>query len=148
MIHRAEWREQFNRRVMPRLAAAHPDLTRIADILRDETAAEVWTETPSDPSKVGAGMSVYSLEGWRIFYGAERAALAAFNTASGTLLQGYDGQAKVALDGYLASIPAIGAVMGTIMANYRDAGGNLIQTKVSQAHRDQLAAAIEAQLQG
>ena len=147
MIFNAQWREQFHRRVLPRLAAAHPDLTRIAEVLRDSAGVDVWTESPTDTAKMTSGRQSYSLEGWRIHFGTERADFAAWNTAHGAALQGYDSQAKVALDGYLASIPAIGVVMNSIMANYRDGSGNLVQVRVSQADRDQLAAAIEAELQ-
>lgn len=147
VIYNAQWRAEFHRIVLPRLAAAHPDLSRIATILRDTQGAEVWTETPSDSAKVSAGKTPYSMEGWRVHYSGELARLSAWSQQYRTLLQGYDPQAVTALDGYLSSIPTIGAVFSTIMASYRDGQGRLIQTPVSQTDRETLAAAIEAELQ-
>lgn len=145
-IFNAKWREDFHRWVLPRLAAAHPDLTRIAGVLRSG-GAEVWTESPTDATRISAGKQAYSLEGWRVHYGGELSRISAWRGAHGTALQGYDPQALVALDGYLASIPAIGAVFSTVMAKYRDAEGRLIQMPVGQEDRDTLAAAIESELQ-
>lgn len=147
MIFNAQWRDTLSRTVLPRLSAAHPDLARIAAALRNGAGVDVWTETPSDASKLAAGKTSYSLEGWRVHYASERTTLAAFNTAHGSALLGYDSQAKTALDGYLSSIPNIGSAFGAIMAKYKDAQGRLLQTTVAQADRDTLAAAIEAELQ-
>lgn len=144
-IFDAEWRREFQNWVLPWLGAAHPDLTRIAGILRD-TSIEVWTESPSDDSKVGSSEH-YSMEGWRIHFGRQRQRLAAWDATHGSALQNFDSQAKTALDGFLTSVAAIGTVFTQIIANYEDASGNLIQTTVSQADRDTLAAAIEAELQ-
>jgi len=146
MIYDSEWRKTFYRQVMPALYDAHGDLTRIAAALRNSSGVEVWTETPTDSSKVGTGMTAYSLEGWRMFFAAKYTMLNSFISSYGTLLQNYDSQAKTACDGYLASLPAIASTMNTIIANYIDAG-NLMQTKISQDDRNTLASAIEGQLQ-
>lgn len=145
-IFNAEWRVEAERFIRPRLYVAHPDLTRMAANLRN-TAVDVWTETPSDPDRLTPGRQFFSLEGWRTNYKAEFARLNQWNTAHGAKLDAYDAQAKIALDGYLASIPSIGAAFNAVIANYRDGQGRLIQTTISQADRDTLAAAIEAELQ-
>lgn len=147
MIFNAEWRNQFDNYIKPRLSVVHPDLSRMAAWLRDPNV-DIWTESPSDSSKITAGRQHFSLEGWRVAYKVELANLTAFNNAHGTALQNFDAQAKTALDGYIESIPRIGTAFNAVMGKtaYRSAG-NLIQRTVTQIDRDQIATAIEAELQ-
>lgn len=147
MIFNADWRKAYRLYIEPRLYVAHTDFAGLAAKLRDAVNVEIWTESPSDATKIGAGKTSYSLEGWRVFYTAERANFVAYNAANAALLQAFDSQAKTALDGYVASLGSIGVVMNNILANYRDGTGNLISKLVSQADRNTLATAIEAELQ-
>lgn len=144
-IFNAGWLEDY-RFVLARLAVAHRDLSGIAAILRNQ-AHEVWTERPSDASKVAQDTQAYSLEGWRSHFRGEFQRLNQINTLFGVQIGSYDPQAKTALDGYLLSIPTIGAAFRAATAAYEDGSGDLIQTKLAQADRNTLAAAIEAELQ-
>lgn len=145
-IFNADWRREATGYVLPRLYVAHPDLSRMAAALRN-TAVDIWTESPSDPARLTAGRSHFSLEGWRSHYKAEYAKLNQWNTTHGVKLDGYDSQAKVALDGYLASLPAIAQAFNAVTSQYEDAQGRLLQAKLTQAERDSIATAIEAELQ-
>lgn len=150
MIYNAQQSDYYRdltRLVLPALFAAHRDLTNIAAWLRDGDNVDVWTENPSDDSRKTPGKESFSLEGWRVHFGRQRSLLAAFNATNGATLQSRDAAVKTALDGFLASVPAIGTVFNTIVGNYEDGSGRLIQTMVSQADRDVLATAIEAELQ-
>lgn len=143
MIYNAEWRRTFQNNILPTLASTHPDLSNIVSILRN-TAVEVWTETPSDQDKITG--QAYSLEGWRVHFKNRYAAINGFNTSYGTVLQSYDSQAKNAIDGLLMSLPTIVVAFSAIVENYTT-GGALLQQTLTQADREILAAAIEAELQ-
>lgn len=139
------WRQQLRQDVEQRLAFAYPDLRRIASELRDSAAVEVWTESPSDSTIVSAGKRHYSLAGWFAHFRGERQRLAAFNTRYGAAVGSVDPTLKTALDAYLASMPTIGTALSNVLNQYRDAQGRLVQAVVSQAHRDQIAAVIDAE---
>lgn len=140
------WRKEFHQFVLPRLAVAHPDLTRISTALRN-AGVDVWTESPTDDSLLT--LPHYSAAGWRIHYRKEFQRLNAWSTDNGAALQAADAPAYSALQGYLTSMPAIGSAFNTLfnLSAYRDGSGNLIQTRITQPHRNALAAAIEAELE-
>lgn len=147
MIFRAvlpTWKEQLYGFVAFWLKAVHSNMTDWAAYLRD-TTKDVWTEAPTDDTKLTQPHR--SLEGLRVAVKKQRSALAGYNTTYGSDLQGYDAGARTALTGYLSSTASIGTVFNSVIANYVDGSGNLVQTRVSQAHRNQLAAAIEAELE-
>ena len=146
MIHDIFWRQEVRQDIEQRLAFAHRDLTAVVSALRD-TGAQVWTETPSDSAVVTP--PVFSLAGWRVHFGQERARLNGFNSRRGTALANYDPPLAEALVGYLTSTVTLGAAFDTALnaPTYRDASGNLIQRQVTQAHRNALADAIEAELE-
>ena len=146
MIFNADWRQTFLVDVLPRLSVAHKDLTAIAALLRN-VGVDVWTESPSDRDRLTAGRASYSLEGWRAHFKTELTRLAAFRTTHGARLQAYDAQAKVALDGYVDSMPRLATVFSTQVAKYLDGQGRVVQTLVAVADRAVLATAIEAELE-
>lgn len=146
MIFNADWRNQFNGYVVPRLSVAHTDLGRMVAWLRDVNV-DIWTESPSDTDRLTPGRLHFSLEGWRASYKFEFQTLNAFNTAHGPKVLNFDAQAKTALDGYLTSIPAIATAFNSVMNNYKDGNGNVIQQLVAQTDRSALATAIESELQ-
>lgn len=139
------WKLNLYGLVIPRLRVLRGDVTQIVAWLRDANI-DIWTESPSDDTKLTAGRTHYSLEGWRNHFRREILQLQAFNTANGANVQGYDAPAKAAMDGYLASAAPLNAAFTACIANYRDGSGNVVQQLVSQPHRNTLATAIEAQL--
>ena len=146
MIYNTEWRFEFYRQIMPALANAYKDLTAIAGHLRDDTGVEVWTETPTDSSKVASGKAAFSLEGWRVHFAQRYQQVGNYISSYGTLLNSYDSQAKIACDGLISSLPSLATTMNSIIAAHTT-GGILAQEKITQTERNTLATAIEGQLQ-
>src|SRR5687768_12542362 len=79
------------------LSKTYGNLTQMAAWLRDVNI-DIWTESPSDDTKLTQGRSHFSLEGWRNFFRVQFNALNAYNTAQGTNVQAYDAGAKAAID--------------------------------------------------
>ncbi len=129
------------------LGGAHAELTRQSGQLRDLTGVDIWTESPSDDSKLTAGVEHYSLEGWRVAWRNRYQAVNQLNTDYGTDIAEHESGIKTAMDGLLTSLTNINAVFVTVMANYEDAGGNIVQQLVSDADRLTLADAIDAELE-
>lgn len=146
-VLKKQWQGRLASFVIPRLEVAHRDLSRIAAILRDAADNEVWTELPTDDTKLDANKTGYSLEGWRVHFRQEFADLNGFETAHGQSLQGFEPKMRLKLNGYLASIPNISTSFDAVIANYKDANGDLISTAISQTDRDGVASAIEAELE-
>lgn len=146
MVSNFSWRRELGSLIIPRLGVAHADLTRMAAALRNSVGVDIWTESPSDQTKLTSGKTHFSLEGWRTHYRQEYQTLNSWNAANGANLQLLDPSSKTALDGYLSSMLSLGASFSSVMSGYSNANGRLIQTLISQADRDLLAAAIEAQL--
>lgn len=140
------WESQYRQQVLPILRNAHRDLSNIVMWLRD-TGVDIWTESPSDSTKLTANRQHYSLEGWRVHFRTHRQVLAAFNTANGAALQTLDANAKTATDGFLSSTATMAGAFNACVNKYKDGSGNLVQVRVSQADRDALATAIEAELE-
>ena len=144
-IFNANWRRTWEEDVYQRLQVAHEDWAAHAAFLRDVTK-DVWTTAPDDPQALTPGVEIRSLEGWRVHYRDEFQRLTAFSTANGTALGNFDAQGKAALDGYLASLPAINTAFQAALAKHTHQGALKVQ-RVAQADRDAIATAIEAELQ-
>lgn len=145
MIRDLSWRKQLMLDVSQRLGVVHGDLANIVELLRDQTV-EVWTESPSDPTR-RSGTRSYSLEGWRSHFKNEGQRITQFRVDNRARLAALDADMGSALDGYVASLPNIAIAFNQLMANYVDGQGNIIQKLVTQAHRAALANAIEAELE-
>lgn len=128
-----------------RMELVRLDVTRMISWLRDVNV-DIWTESPSDETKLTAGREHYPLEAWRSYFKRLNTQLTNYLNANGVEVEQYDAEAKAAFDGFLASMPVYANAFNQLMTNYRDAQGNTIQKLVTQSHRNALANALEAQL--
>lgn len=138
-IYNSDWRTTWSV-LEPLVRRAHRHLTDYAEWLRDP-AVDFWTY---DAHVDGL---VFGLREIVQQYTREVQVLTAFKNAHGALLQGWDPQARTALDGFLVSMPVIKATLDAIEPSYRDGQGRLVRMKVTMPDRITIATAIEGELQ-
>ncbi len=147
MIFKPRWQSQIMKgEYVQLLAVSHGDMTRMVGWLRD-AAVDIWTESPTDSTKLTPGRQHYSLEGWRIAWKARHASVNGVLQSYGAEILGFEPGLKTAGDGLVASLVSISQVFNAVIANYEDANGDLIQTLVSPADRNALADAMAAELE-
>lgn len=141
-IFRAAWFLEFQR-FTARVASAHPNLTGIADLLRDANR-EVWSIVPNTGT---SGENPGGLEGWRDGYAAERQAMIDFLATNRTRATTESAIVVTGMDGFITSIANLGSAFNTARATYLDGNGDVIIKQIPQPDRDILATAIENELE-
>lgn len=143
MIHDRGWlalyRQAFD---MVEKAYANVDSYRAA--LLDLSGIEVWTEAPSDRSKVSKP-DVRSVEHWRTTMLRIYQFLNGLMTDHGTELLAYDPLIHGEISGILTSLASFNAPFSALLALHTS-GGQLISEPLTDAQRTQLAAVFAAQL--
>ena len=123
---------------------AHGDLTRIAALLRN-TSADIWPQSPQGVVTPSGGIG--SVEGWRAHFTSERQRMVDFLATNRTKATNESAVVVTAMDGYIASIATMGSAFNAARATYLDGNGDVVLVKLSQATRNALATAIEAELE-
>lgn len=116
-------------------------LSNWAAWLRD-SGVDIWSESPSDRTRLTAGRDHYPLEGWRVYLRGFRQRMVAWRQANASRLQNND---AVLYAGVVELASALSSIQSA-WPTYVDGQGNLVQRRLTQAERDAFAAAIEAQL--
>lgn len=140
------WLQAYQNDVRQRLSLAHGDCSRYVAALRDSNV-DIWTQAPSDPARLTAGRTAYSLDGWAGTYRMEAQRVADFVAAHGAQLNARYPTDAAEISDYQGAMAAIRSAMASCLAQYTDGSGALKVVRVSQAHRDQLANAIAAELE-
>lgn len=124
----------------------HGNVSRWAGALRNETAIEVWTESPTDKQRLAPGKEPVSLEGWRTRARDDLAALGAEGAEALSLVSGTMDLTD-ALAGIMTSGPNVLAALQSSYDANLDRDGNLVQKPLTTAERTALATVLEAELE-